>query len=1387
MAKDNFQKNRIDKIIDEKIIERKDGFVGLEVVTKGKIFTVNDTMAYSIIYATKHQRPLDGIAMFNEDKHELYQMLLRDPNREHLAVPEHLKRPVIGVRVGVNGNVLPQNKVLRFDRNSMYKSWQDAFQRKTDKKSHVIAATVYSVEGDTITARKTGKEYKKVTGLMVDSVGLAFRLSKFNVNAVELERFTSLKKGNHVLIYGHPRNSKYEGDYFEPELMYYDDLEEVNPDNSNENGRYELSVHTMFSQSESVVPSGAVYTEAAKKGLAGLVLTDSVSVQGYADAMKVDGKGKFNHMQPLYGAQLNEIKKRPQFVINPNDDKFIDENGLIAEDKSFVAFDIETTGFSPIYDDIIQLSAVRFERVTKIKKKGKKEEKTFEYELVDKLDTFVNTNKQLPQKIMDLTHITQKDVDEAPVTQSEAVKKFVDFCNEVPNTLLIGQNVIFDYQFINRKLEEAGEKPLKFEIFDTLPMARRILPNSRAYNLTALSKKLKVKLDKAHNSLYDCEATGRVFFQLINLAVRGSLKNKFTTTKKEKEAVLYPDWQTGMDLHNSELDDHAYQEGFAEHLDIIAKNQVGIKDLYELISIAHTKHFYREPRLYLDEIKEKHDKGNLLLGSGDGRSALFDAVFNHGYDKGLKIIKEHNFDYLEILPPSAIGLEKGQREQYQGYLNNMLNLAEDTDTIPVVIGDVHYLTPTDRLQYDVLHKIDYRNDKQNLSLRSARDLFNELSSFADHPTLQAIIVDNTQKIANMVDNGNIEPIHLKLTPPKMPGADDELTETAWNTAHKLYGKELPQLISDRIKKELKSIIENGYSVIYLTAKKLVDISNSKGYLVGSRGSVGSSLVAFLIGITEVNALPPHYRSKHGDYVEFVDPKRWASGFDLPPKQDPNHPGEYLIGDGHNCTFEIFAGASGRKVPDIDLNFASDIQHEAQLWLRNKIFDPEHTYRVGTVGAIAEKTGFAKVKDYERKLDVKFTDAEISMLADELVGVKQTSGQHAAGVLIVPQDKEITDFSPYTYPANKMDANWLTTQFTKGMIHDSLLKMDCLGHDDEAILHQLQEMTGIDPKSISQQGIQEVVQKLFKSKAGTAGLPEFGTEFASQMVMDMKPTCFSDLVQLSGLSHGTDVYQGNAKDLVLSGKATLREVIGCRDKIINDVMNRGWDIIKANELVQIIKTKGRSIPDDMRKELAEMEDLPNWYVESMEKIKYLFPMAHATAYVLSATRLGWFKLHYPREFYAGWFSYRSDRFDMPTVLTNDPKKYGELYHQRKNSGKKLTPVEVKKQQSLLMAAYAVQTGKVTDKDGNVYDGATHFAQVDLNKSEAVRWTVDKETGYTYPGISTLDDVSDTMGEGIVAYREEKGHAPTHSKELIDYGVKLQKKSIKSLVEAGLLVD
>ena len=663
-------------------------------------------------------------------------------------------------------------------------------------------------------------------------------------------------------------------------------------------------------------------------------------------------------------------------------------------------------------------------------------------------------------------------------------------------------------------------------------------------------------------------------------------------------------------------------------------------------------------------------------------------------------------------------------------------------------GNVHYLNPEDAIYRKILISSQgganplNRYSLPDMHFRTTQELLDDFAWMGED-LAKKLVIDNTHVVADMLDE--VEAIKGGNYPPNMPTADDEIREKSYATAYRMYGNPLPEIIEARIEQELRSIISNGFSVIYLVAQRLVAKSNKDGYLVGSRGSVGSSLIALLAGITEVNALPPHYRSESGDYVEFVDPREYESGYDLPEKLSPID-GTKLIGDGHNIPFETFLGFKGNKVPDIDLNFSGDYQPFAHNYMKS-LFGENNVFRAGTIATVADKTAFGYVKAYERDHDISFRGAEVERLAMGATGVKRTTGQHPAGILIVPDDMEIYDFTPIQFPADDLSATWRTTHFDFHSIHDNILKMDILGHDDPTMIRALQDMSGIDPQTIPMNdpgvmslfsspeslGVEE--DQIF-SKTGTLGVPEFGTAFVRGMLEETHPKNYSELLQIYGLSHGTDVWRGNADELIQRGVATIGTVIGTRDKIMTDLINYGVQPESSFQIMEKVR-KGKGISDEYQAEMRAA-GVPEWYIESGLKIKYMFPRAHAAAYVLMALRIAYFKVYFPTLYYAAYFSVRASNFDIVAMSRGLNTTKARIQEIRK-MGNEASAKDKDLMTVLELANEALERG-------------IKFSMVDLYKSDSEQWLLDGDT--LIAPFNAVPGLGDNVAKRIIAARAER---------------------------------
>lgn len=1278
----------------------------------------------------------------------------------------NLKTETVHILKSPAADIVNNNDFFDFELNSKFKldllssnpitdvSNLDFKHHIDSKRNDPLQTYIFKFEGedtpaDSFTDRKNRK-WDKMIFIASDDNNIPFKVSLFGSWEDKMnKKLNKLSKGDMLAAQG-----KFGYDKFQKaNVLSIQSLQLLSKahvqDNSNKNGRYELHSHSKMSQLSSINNSNELINKAVENGFGGIAFTDDTSSQAYPKL--IDAQGKFKEFKPIFGTELNMITNKPTFVYNPNDLNFVDPN------VTYVAFDIETTGFALRYNDIIELSMVKYKPIKKVVERGKNKGKvSYELEEIDHDRQLVKTEREIPQAVLNLTKITQEDLRLNGISIKDALQHFLDFINN-DKTILIGHNVHFDIDFINQKLKENNinyQIDKNEEVLDTLTIARRFVPNKRAYNLTALSKNLKVHLEQAHTAVYDAQATGFVWMALYNLI------NNDTDTPIHN----------GNDLVKlEENNEHAYQEGFANTFSALAINQKGIKNIYRMISIASTKHFYREAKLYPFEIKQNHE--NVLLGSGGYNSLFWKYAYEKTVKKAKNFAKEMQFDYLEVAPFEAYGLPEGQRDSYEDTVKQILRIGEELNIPVVAITDTHQLSNDhfDNLAYEVLVSKDKLPTNLNHTpFYTTKELF-EKFSFLDKITAQHIIVDNTVKIANKIQD-NLKPIVTDVTPPHIKGADQQLREQTMKRAYELYGNPLPSEIQKRVETELNFIIKGGYAVHYIVAQKVVQESTKMGYLVGSRGSVGSSIVAFLMGITEVNALPAHYRSKHGDYFEWTP--QYADGWDLPPKEDPNHPGEMLIRDGHNIPFSTFLGLKGTKVPDIDLNTSPEVQGKLQLFLKD-YFGAEHTIRVGTIEGIAQKTALAYVHDYMDSRQTTLTKAEQELLSYKLLNVKRGTGQHPAGIMIVPDDKDILDYTPYNYPANRKGP-WITTHYVAKDMHDALLKMDVLGHGDPSVLHMLQQLTGVDPHKIDVSD-PKIIQ-LFTNN-DVDGLPEFDTPFARGILEIAKPTKFSDLVQISGLSHGTNVWEGNAKDLIEKQGKTLTDVIGNRDKIVLDLLKHHLDIEIADGISKVVK-KGKPLKPEVVQAMRD-HDVPEWYIDSLKKISYLYPKAHAVAYVMSALRIAYFKVYYPIQFYATIMTYRPDGFDIPTLCSNDIKTVKdkiEYYTEKANDYERREASDKPKAASLRMALHALEHG-------------AKFIMPSLKYSDATQWIIDPNNSHNIiVPLEAMDGFGIGAAQSAVNYRKaHNGELPTDVKIVKDkkQGMGLNKGVLTRLEKMGLI--
>ena len=1090
-------------------------------------------------------------------------------------------------------------------------------------------------------------------------------------------------------------------DQFSNELtMMANDIQEVyipSKKDEAEEKRIELHAHTTMSQLDAVVSPSRLVAQAAEWGHPAVAITDHAAVQGFPEAYAA---AKKHDIKVIYGVEANVVDDGIPIAYNVKD---YDLN-----EGTYVVFDVETTGLSSMYDTIIELAGV----------------KLYQGEVVDTFESFANPHRTLPDKIIDITGITDDMLVDAPEVD-DVLKRFYDW---VGDSVLVAHNATFDIGFLNQGYAKIDLPKITNPIIDTLELARFLLPELGNHRLNTLCKHMQVELTQHHRAIYDAEATAELFWKFVNLLNERDIQNH-------------------QELNNHMGTGDSYQHSRPFHCILIAKNDVGLRNLYKLISYSHTNYFYRVPRIprsVLEKLRE-----GILVGSACSQGEVFDTLMMKSMDEALEIAEF--YDYLEVQPPESyyhlMERETVQNEaQILDIIRNIVEIGNRLDKLVVATGNAHYIDDHEKLYRQILIASQKGNPLNRVTLpntpfRTTEEML-EAFSFLGSEVAKQIVVSNSHTIANDVED--IAPIKDDLYTPSIEGAEEDVRNLTYETAQSIYGTPLPDIVEQRLTKELDSIIGHGFAVIYLISHKLVKKSLIDGYLVGSRGSVGSSLVATMTEITEVNPLPAHYVCTSCHYHEFFTDGQYASGFDLPDKECPTCK-QPLEKDGQDIPFETFLGFKGDKVPDIDLNFSGEYQPIAHQYTK-ELFGEDYVFRAGTIGTIATKTAYGYVKGYASDKEIHYKGAEIDRLVHGCSGVKRTTGQHPGGIIVVPNDKEIYDFTPIQFPADDRKSAWKTTHFDFHSIEDNLLKLDILGHDDPTVIRKLQDLSGIDPQTIPIDD--EKVMAIFSGtesigvtpeqigcKTGTLGVPEFGTSFVRQMLEETKPNSFAELVIISGLSHGTDVWLGNAQELINNGTCEIGEVIGCRDDIMVYLMQQGLEASLAFKIMESVR-KGRGLQDEWIDEMKK-NNVPDWYVESCKKIKYMFPKAHAAAYVLMAVRIAYFKVHYPIFFYAAYFSIRASDFELETMVKGSAALRDRI-GQIKDKGNDASP----KEKTLLT---------VLEVSLEMCERGFKFNKVDLYRSSATEFIVEGDA--LLPPLNVVDGLGTNAALGVVEARAD----------------------------------
>ncbi len=1166
------------------------------------------------------------------------------------------------------------------------------------------------------------EERKASTGTMIYSFSLGKEAEAVMVTIFDKQNVgIKIKNGDSIRVYG-----MYEFDEFSKgnilkafspaaiQKISYLTLNNIKTEDEVYD-RSEFHIHTKMSTLDGVSEVNEYVKYAEAYGLKGITITDHNSVQAFPDASAM---AKKTDVKINYGVEFDVYDDlTTQIVINEREQNLVD--------AEYVFFDLETTNLSAATGEIIEFGAVKFK----------------DNKVIDKLQLFIKPEEKISEFTTSLTSITNEDVVNAPKIH-EAIDKIRDW---IGDSILVAHNASFDFNFLNKAYVDHGYEPIHNPVIDTMKISWFIHPSSRGHRLGVLAKHEFVPYDEnaAHRADYDAEVLASVYERLLHKLLSENIRTLIDLNSK-----------------SNQLKDFY----FTKHITLISKNQNGLKSLNKLVSMASIDFFNKKkknPMLPLSLFFEKGELfSDLLIGSACERGFLFQAILDADELFIETIISM--YDYLEIFAPTSykhllVNNDLKEKELHQ-VIRKIVELGKKHNIPVIASSNAHYASETEKKFRDILisapkvgggyHTLfSFRNpksEKPDSHLRRSSELIKEFSSFLTKEDVMDVVVNNTKTLQEQISEQ--DPIKNKLFTPKINDVEERLKKLIDDNVLRLYGENPDEKIIKRINRELDSILKHGFGIIYYLSSVAVKKSLDDGYLVGSRGSVGSSIVATLTDITEVNPLEPHYRCEKCKYHEFSDEA--DTGYDLPQKKCPVC-GHELTGDGHNIPFETFLGFNADKVPDIDLNFSRDNQSDIHLFMK-EFLGEDNVYRAGTISTAAFKTAIGYTKKYEEINEINFNKATTEWLSNNIQGAKRTTGQHPGGLIVIPNDMEVYDFTAINYPGDDPESDWKTTHFDFHSIHDNLLKLDLLGHLDPSMIRMLQNLTGVDPKDIPMNDKEVIslfdtnkylkfIQNYTGEELGIIGLPEFGTNFVRRLVKEAKPKSFADLVRISGLSHGTDVWTGNAQTLIKENKAVLSEVISVRDDIMGYLIGKGLDNSTSFNIMESVR-KGKGLTDEWE-QVMRANNVPEWYIESCKAIKYMFPKAHATAYVIMAYRIAWWKINYPLEYYATFFSKRDIEIELGPILKGIDsinKHINEIKSKPRNE-------RVKKDDDLLETYNIIL---------EMYSRGIEFSNIDINKSRSANFIIDKDNNKIIPPFSVLDSIGVSVAENATNVRREK---------------------------------